>query len=172
MSRSPLEGRRIAVEHRANGYFVGNVPVILPSDDRWSRKPRGPWKLHEETAIGLGLAEQITTSVTFGTITEPITWVSRSDKAVRLHLCTICRSLFIAYYSTHQCSEACVRASRKAWHEAHRRPSSSLPSKAAARRTALAEATCQACGTPIAAKRLTARFCSGRCRQKHHRNAH
>jgi hypothetical protein len=152
MPRSPLEGRRIVVEHRGDDCcFAGNVPVILPTRELWLQNLRGPWKLAKETAIGLGLD-----------------W--GADRSVRLHSCPVCRNLFIAYYSTHLCSEACVKASRKAWHEAHRRPPSP-PSKAAQRRDALASARCEVCGDPFKPHRLSARFCSNRCRQKHHRSA-
>jgi hypothetical protein len=81
MPRSALQGRRIAVERRANGCFAGSVPVIMPSHDQWVENLRGPWKLEAETKEGLGLPSY--------------------GKSISLHLCPVCRSLFIAYYSTH-----------------------------------------------------------------------
>jgi hypothetical protein len=86
---------------------------------------------------------------------------------LRLHCCRICGADFIATYTAHLCSPTCVAANHRAWVEAHRIPPP--PSKAANRRAALAAATCQICGEPLLAKRLSARFCSGRCRVKHHR---
>jgi hypothetical protein len=147
-----VAGIRIPVQHHANRYLArGDVPVT---------------------------AEDIRHGIHWRCKTPPLS--SETLKALgyewcwdlRLRKCRICHGPFIAHYSTILCSDQCTQINQQMWREAHRRPpSSSPPSKAATRRTALAEAICQGCGTPIQAKRLTARFCSGRCRQKHHRNA-
>jgi hypothetical protein len=142
---------RIAVTTRADGrLFVGNVevtvevPRILPP-----RRP-GPLPLSDETREGLGR-----------------TW----ERALRFHSCRICHGPFIAHYSTHLCSDVCIAANRRAWLDAHRLPvPERLPSKATQRRAALASAQCLVCGAPFPARRLSARFCSNRCRQQHHRN--
>jgi hypothetical protein len=166
MPKSGLSVRWIAVTERPDGrLFAGNVEVTIGRrPKRWPEahwhevRRRGPWPLSEETALALGLAERST-----------ITSVYRFDGAVRLHRCKICRGMFIAHYSAGLCSEACIKANREAWREAHRRSPPRPPSKATQRRAALASARCQVCGHPFAPKRLSARFCSNRCRQKHHR---
>jgi endogenous inhibitor of DNA gyrase (YacG/DUF329 family) len=143
-----VAGIRIPVQRSADGYFArGNIPVTA-GNNRFHRYAILP--LSDETLKALGYE-----------------WCWD----LRLRKCRICHGLFIAHYSAILCSEQCAQINQQAWHKAHRRPSSP-PSKAAERRAAIAEATCQECGTPIQAKRLTARFCSGRCRQKHHRKAH
>jgi hypothetical protein len=146
-----VTGIRIPVQHRADGYFThSNVPITaedIRHGIHWRCKTP---PLSDETLKALGYE-----------------WCWN----LRLRKCRICHGLFIAHYSTILCGDQCVQINQQLWREAHRQPpSSSPPSKAAQRRMALAEATCQECGTPIQAKRLTARFCSGRCRQKHHRN--
>jgi hypothetical protein len=92
------------------------------------------------------------------------------DRAIRLHRCKACGSLFLGHYVTRLCSDACTVANRRAWLDAHR-PPPRLPSKAAQRRAALAAARCIVCDSPFTPTRLSARFCSNRCRQKHHRKA-
>jgi hypothetical protein len=158
MPASPIKGRWIAVVERSDGrMFTGNVEVTIDG----GKRPRlsGSWRLSEETALGLGLASR------------PIgTWVVRSDAAARLHRCRICRGFFIAHHAMRLCSDTCAKVNRQAWVEAHRWPPPQ-PSKAAQRRNALASARCRVCGGPFQPMRLSARFCSNRCRQKHHRVA-
>ena len=167
--------------------FAGNVEVTTePSASR-----SGPWTLSVATALGLGVAAQHTSpNQGFGpnggmacrcgkgttctsaereaagckpTHTSTYRW----DGAVRLHRCEVCEGFFIAHYSARICSDACAKENRREWIEEHRRPR--RPSKAAQRRAALAAARCQVCGAPFKALRLTARYCSNRCRQQHHR---
>jgi hypothetical protein len=168
MPKSGLSVRWIAVTERPDRrLFAGNVEVTIErpkrrSDADWREAwIRGPWPLSEETALALGLAERWT-----GT---SYTSVSRFDGAVRLHRCKVCCGTFIAHYTAGLCSEACIRANREAWREAHRRSPPRPPSKATQRRAALASARCQVCGHPFAPKRQSAKFCSNRFRQKHHR---
>src|ERR1700760_1490970 len=175
MPKSGLSVRWIAVTERPDGrLFAGNVEVTIGRPKRWSEalwdgvRRRGPWPLSEETALALGLAERSTHRSCCEWGEFSYTSVYRSDGAVRLHRCKVCRGMFIAHYKAGLCSEACVRANREAWREAHRRPPRP-PSKAAQRRDALASVQCQVCGQPFAPERLSAKFCSNRCRQKHHR---
>jgi hypothetical protein len=138
---------RIPVERRANGLFAGDVAVTF-----WTDRGAGHLTppLSNATLNGIGLP-----------------W----GYHLRLRKCEFCGGLFIAHYSAGICGGACAKASRQAWRDAHRPPPSlpRAPSKTAQRRAALAAATCQVCATPLEPKRLTARFCSGRCRQKHYR---
>jgi hypothetical protein len=176
MPKSRLSVRWIAVTERpGRRMFAGNVEVTIGRPKRWSDahwrqvRRRGPWPLSEETAMALGLAEISThrSSRKWGEFTY--TSVYRFDGAVRLHCCKVCRGMFIAHYKAGLCSEACIRANQETWREAHRRSPPRPPSKATQRRAALASARCQFCGHPFAPDRLSARFCSNRCRQKHHR---
>jgi predicted nucleic acid-binding Zn ribbon protein len=151
-----ITGHRIKVTACADGWFAGDVRVVTEKPWRPRRKqpaPEWPKPLNTETKIALGLDEYCNT--------------------VRLHDCRVCGALFIAHYTAHLCSPACVTAARAqraraahAWREANfPRP----PSKAAHRRATLAGAKCLVCGEPFKPARLSARFCSNRCRQKHHR---
>jgi hypothetical protein len=192
MPKSGLSIRRIAVTMRQDRTFAGNVEVTVdrPKDGRLHRT--GPWPLSETTAVGLGVATRRTEKLLGfgkdGTVTcrckgdapplkctraerqgrpcETVTFVLRKDEAVRLHRCKICHGFFIAHYSARICSDACTKANHQAWVEAHRR---TVAASEVQRRTALAATRCQVCGAPFKALRLSARFCSNRCRQSHHR---
>lgn len=148
-----ITGRRIAVEVRPDGLFVDDVRVITEAPFR-KRRSEWPKTLSTETKVGLGLDEYC--------------W------SVRLHDCRACHAPFIAHYAAHLCSPACVAAElakRRAEESAYwaaRRALMPIP-KTVQRRAALAQATCDACGIPFQAKRLTARFCSDRCRRRRHR---
>jgi predicted nucleic acid-binding Zn ribbon protein len=150
-----ITGHKIKVTTCAGSWFAGDVRVVIARPPPWRKRrtPEWPKSLNAETKIALGLDEYCYT--------------------VRLHDCRVCGALFIAHYTAHLCSPACVAAARaqraraaQAWREANfPRP----PSKAAQRRAALAGAKCLVCGEPFKPARLSARFCSNRCRQKHHR---
>jgi hypothetical protein len=142
---------RIAVTKRTDGrLFVGNVEVTVEVPRTLRRRRPGPLPLSYETLKGLG---------------DP--W----ERSLRLHCCRICRGPFIGHYTVHLCSDACIAANRQAWLDAHRLPALARPaSKAAQRRAALASARCSVCDRPFVPKRLSARFCSNRCRQQHHRD--
>ena len=141
---------------RPSGLFAGEVRVAT-TPPRFPRQNRPDWpkELSRETLIALGLGEYCWTA--------------------RLHDCRACGALFIAHYTAHLCSgcltteRAKRTAAERAWREAYRaaRPTP----KAALRRAALARAVCEVCNVPLHAQRLTARFCSNRCRQQHHRTA-
>jgi hypothetical protein len=141
-----LANIRISVEQRDGDFFAGDVRIARDATPRWHRGHM-TLALKHETLRALGHAWAID---------------------LRLHRCRICRADFIATYTAQLCSPTCVAANRRAWVEAHRL--TPPPSKAASRRAALAATTCQACGERFLAKRLSARFCSGRCRVKHHRS--
>jgi hypothetical protein len=184
-----MRHKRIPVTVRADGRtFVGNVEVTIEKPKDWPCPP--PWALSQETALGLGLA----TSETYarhgeqscgckpgwratctegerqGKPCETRTSIWRHDRKIRLHGCRMCRGLYIGHYTTHLCSEACIAANAVAWREAHRYPAIHRPpSKAAQRREALASARCQTCGEPFTPQRVSAKFCSNRCRQANHR---
>jgi len=143
-----LKGIRIPVERRANGLFAGDVSIMFWADRTGVH--------HQTPPLSSG---------TLNRLGHP------HGYHLRLRQCTVCSSLFIAHYSAGICSAACAQGSREAWRAAHRpapRPPRP-PSKAAQRRATLAAATCQVCGVALEPRRLTARFCSGRCRQKHYR---
>jgi hypothetical protein len=191
MPRTPIANRWISVTRRSSDgrLFAGNTEVTIEPDQK--RQP--PWKLTKETALGIGLADSevitvigwdpdgtascecrnkwratCTRSERQGKSCEKKTCIIRNDYWVRLHFCRLCNGPFIAHYSMKHCSETCARENQKAWHEARRLPPRP-PSKAAQRRAALAGATCLVCGEPFKPARLSARFCSNGCRQKHHR---
>jgi hypothetical protein len=134
---------RIPVEQRDGGFFAGDVRITIEALPRWHKSHLIP-PLSHETRRALGHEWAV---------------------GLRLHCCRVCRADFIATYTAQLCSPACVAANHRARGKALR-----LPSKAASRRAALATATCQVCGEPFSAKRLSARFCSIRCRVKHHRS--
>jgi hypothetical protein len=102
---------------------------------------RGPWRLSDETARSLGLAS-----------------------SARLHRCRVCRGLFIGHYSARLCSDVCAETNHRMWVEGRGWPPKILtPEQGLAVR-------CQVCGRAFPAQRLSARFCSNRCRQKHYRD--
>jgi predicted nucleic acid-binding Zn ribbon protein len=145
MPKSGLSVRRIAITVWPDGHmFAGNVEVTVDRPGKGSFH-EGSWPLSKVTAVGLGARRG----------------------AVRLHRCGACPGFFIGHYSARFCSDACAAVNHRNWVAAHRRPRT--PSSAAQRQEALAAATCRVCGQPFKALRLSARFCSGRCRQKHHR---
>jgi hypothetical protein len=188
MPRSPIKTRWIKVTRRADGMmFVDNIMVTI--DPKQKHSPP-PWRLSEDTALALGLAEQgwwrvpgfgddgiascrcvpgrhCTEAVRLGRNCRKPPPVFRNDGSVRLHVCLVCCEPFIAHHATRVCSGACAKRSAAAWREAHRTPRKA--SKAAQRRKALASVRCKVCDVPFRPMRLSARFCSDACRQKAHR---
>ncbi len=132
---------------------VLRISVTLRSDGRAfacgaevipepGRTQRGSQRLSNETARSLGLAN-----------------------SARLHHCRVCRGLFIGHHSARLCSDACAETNYRMWVEARGWPPKALkPGKRLAVR-------CQVCSRAFPAERLSARFCSNRCRQKHYRDA-
>ena len=87
----------------------------------------------------------------------------------RLRICRVCDDPFVCYSTRLFCSDECSAANRRAWLARHRPSEPPQLSKFAKRMMALANAKCATCGEPFTPKRLAAKFCSGRCRQEHHR---
>lgn len=147
---------RIKAERRPNGIFVGNVLIqVAASQRRYGRKipPTGQSLMTEDTLLALGFEK----------------W-SLQFRRARLHFCSQCQAPYIGHCSTRLCSDECVQSNRAAWFEAHRQPKIQRPpSRAEQRRAKLAKARCLCCDASIQPTRLTAQFCSGACRQKHHR---
>jgi hypothetical protein len=161
--RPPL-GFRVVLESRDTSWFIGAIEI--------KTVPERPRLLTDETALALGWAEKHEDSrrVHGRIITKTV--VRRYDLRLRLHSCRLCRAPFIAHYAAHFCSEACVDQQRQAWFESYRLPRrprqlSKIERYRMLYARRLAQLRCQHCKQPLQAQRLTARFCSKRCRRQH-----
>jgi hypothetical protein len=84
---------------------------------------------------------------------------------LRVRRCIQCDGLFVGDHAATLCSDACERKHRAA--KRRHRPSWLL--RAERSRQVRAALTCAVCGVPLEAKRSTGKYCSGRCRQRWHR---
>jgi hypothetical protein len=143
---------RCRLQHRGDYLSASRIWVTLRSTGRAfaygaevvpgsGKTGRGPWRLSNETARSLGLAS-----------------------SARLHHCRVCRGLFIGHYSARLCSDVCAETNYRRWVEGGGWPPKILETE---QRLAV---RCQACDRAFPAQRLSARFCSNRCRQKHYRD--
>jgi hypothetical protein len=82
-----------------------------------------------------------------------------------LHRCALCRAPFLANLSARLCSPDCQKAARR---ESQRKQIAKRTGRRNQRRAAL-KAKCLQCGQPVAAERVSRRFCSAKCRMAAHR---
>src|SRR5690349_4230641 len=103
-----ITGHNIKVTTCADGWVGGDVRVVTAPPPPWRKRHTSKWpqSLNTESKIALGLGEYC--------------------YPVRLHDCRVCGAWFIAHYTAHLCSPACVAEARTqrvraahAWREAN-----------------------------------------------------